>query len=157
MAAVTDILDRAAGDDHWISFTIALLVIAVIAFVSSVPWYWLLVIGALVTGVVEMAIKEVPPDSKNYDEDQYVLWDAAFGDGNTNTDQVRDKLQEREKSTNIKNSENQTDELDTLRDRYARGELTEEQFESKVETLLETDTPEDAANWQSEDREAIRE
>ena len=157
MAAVTDILDRAAGDDHWISFTIALLVIAVIAFVSSVPWYWLLVIGALVTGVVEMVIKEVPPDSKNYDEDQYVLWDAAFGDGNTNTDQVRDKLQEREKSTNIKNSENQTDELDTLRDRYARGELTEEQFESKVETLLETDTPEDTANWQSEDREAIRE
>ncbi|EMA56376.1 hypothetical protein C451_02674 [Halococcus thailandensis JCM 13552] len=44
-----------------------------------------------------------------------------------------------------------------MRDRYARGELTEEQFESKVETLLETDTPEDAANWQSEDREAIRE
>ena len=157
MAAVTDILDRAAGDDHWISFTIALLVIAVIAFVSSVPWYWLLVIGALVTGVVEMVIKEVPPDSKNYDEDQYVLWDAAFGDGNTSTDQLRDKLQEREKSTNIEKSESQTDELDTLRDRYARGELTEEQFESKVETLLETDTPEDAANWQSEDREAIRE
>ena len=157
MAAVTDILDRAAGDDHWVSFTIALLVIAVIAFVFSVPWYWLLVIGALVTGVVEMAIKEVPPDSKNYDEDQYVLWDAAFGDGNTSTDQLRDKLQEREKSTNIEKSESQTDELDTLRDRYARGELTEEQFESKVETLLETDTPEDAANWQSEDREAIRE
>ena len=157
MAAVTDILDRAAGDDHWVSFTIALLVIAVIAFVSSVPWYWLLLIGALVTGVVEMAIKEVPPDSENYDEDQYVLWDAAFGDRNINTDQARDKLQEREESTNIKNSESQSDELDTLRDRYARGELTEEQFESKVETLLETDTPEDAANWQSEDREAIRE
>nr|WP_275039311.1 SHOCT domain-containing protein [Halococcus thailandensis] len=82
---------------------------------------------------------------------------AEFGDENTNTNEVQERLREREKSTNSKNSESQTDELDTLRDRYARGELTEEQFESKVETLLETDTPEDAANWQSEDREAIRE
>jgi uncharacterized membrane protein len=36
------------------------------------------------------------------------------------------------------------DALETLRDRYARGELTEEQFERKVERLLETETVEDA-------------
>jgi uncharacterized membrane protein len=36
------------------------------------------------------------------------------------------------------------DALARLRDRYARGELTEEQFERKLELLLETETPEDA-------------
>ena len=158
MSALTNVLDRAAGDDHWISFTIALLVIAVVAFVFSVPWYWLLVIGALVSGIVEMAIKEVPPDPENYDRDQYVLWNAAFGDKNTNTEEIRDKLQDREKNTNgPKSSKGQSDELDTLRDRYARGEITEEQFERKVETLLKTDTPEDAADWQTEHRETIKE
>jgi uncharacterized membrane protein len=44
---------------------------------------------------------------------------------------------------------NDTDEgvdaaLDRLRDRYARGDLSEEQFERKLEVLLETDTPENA-------------
>ena len=34
--------------------------------------------------------------------------------------------------------------LDRLRDRYARGELSDEQFERKLEALLETETPEDA-------------
>jgi len=37
-----------------------------------------------------------------------------------------------------------SDALETLRDRYARGELSEEQFERKVERLLETETVEDA-------------
>lgn len=37
----------------------------------------------------------------------------------------------------------QQDALETLRERYARGELTDEQFERKVERLLETETLED--------------
>lgn len=36
------------------------------------------------------------------------------------------------------------DALDSLRDRYARGELSDEEFERKVERLLETETLEDA-------------
>jgi uncharacterized membrane protein len=36
------------------------------------------------------------------------------------------------------------DALQTLRDRYASGELTDEQFERKLERLLETETLEDA-------------
>jgi uncharacterized membrane protein len=43
------------------------------------------------------------------------------------------------------------DALDTLRSRYARGELTDEQFERKLERLLETETLEDA-----EDRHRVR-
>jgi hypothetical protein len=41
-------------------------------------------------------------------------------------------------------SESKQDALDALRERYARGDLTEAEFERKVETLLETETPESA-------------
>jgi uncharacterized membrane protein len=37
------------------------------------------------------------------------------------------------------------DALATLRERYARGDLTDEQFERKLERLLETETLEDVA------------
>ncbi len=37
---------------------------------------------------------------------------------------------------------NNRDALDTLKDRYARGELTDEQFERKLEKLMENDTVE---------------
>lgn len=37
-----------------------------------------------------------------------------------------------------------TDALETLRQRYARGELSDDTFERKLEALLETDVPEDA-------------
>ena len=46
--------------------------------------------------------------------------------------------------------------LDRLRDRYARGDLSDEQFESKLEALLETDTPE-AARERLERRRRERE
>jgi uncharacterized membrane protein len=46
------------------------------------------------------------------------------------------------------------DALDTLRKRYARGELTDEQFERKLERLLEVETLEDA---EDEKRRAERE
>lgn len=39
------------------------------------------------------------------------------------------------------------DALTTLRERYARGDLTDEQFDRKLTRLLETDTPENAAEW----------
>jgi len=39
--------------------------------------------------------------------------------------------------------EDSKDALEMLRDRYARGELTDDQFERKVERLLETETLED--------------
>ena len=53
------------------------------------------------------------------------------------------------------------DALELLRERYARGELTDEQFERKLDRLMETTTPENAAEWRAErtreDRERERE
>ncbi|WP_247002132.1 SHOCT domain-containing protein [Halosolutus gelatinilyticus] len=40
-------------------------------------------------------------------------------------------------------SENAREALETLRERYAAGELTDEQFERKLERLIETETIED--------------
>ncbi|MFD1561965.1 SHOCT domain-containing protein [Haloarchaeobius amylolyticus] len=39
------------------------------------------------------------------------------------------------------------DALETLRERYAAGELTDEQFERKLERLLDTETLEEAQEW----------
>ncbi|SEP80390.1 SHOCT domain-containing protein [Natrinema salaciae] len=39
------------------------------------------------------------------------------------------------------------DALETLRERYAAGELTDDQFERKLERLLDTETLEDAQAW----------
>jgi len=50
---------------------------------------------------------------------------------------------EGEDATAETENESQEDALGTLRNRYARGELTDEQFERKVEQLLETETLED--------------
>ncbi|WP_410765867.1 SHOCT domain-containing protein [Haloferax sp. DFSO60] len=57
-------------------------------------------------------------------------WDETF---NTDT----------EESDNDRRETTSRDPLDTLRDRYARGELTDEQFERKLERLLETESLED--------------
>lgn len=40
--------------------------------------------------------------------------------------------------------ESKREALDVLRDRYARGELSDEQFERKLQTLLDTETLEDS-------------
>ncbi|GAA0554790.1 SHOCT domain-containing protein [Halorubrum ejinorense] len=49
-----------------------------------------------------------------------------------------------------------TDALERLRTRYANGDLTDEQFERKLDRLLETETPEDAAEWTERNRDARR-
>jgi uncharacterized membrane protein len=49
------------------------------------------------------------------------------------------------------------DALERLRTRYANGDLTDEQFERKLDRLLETETPEDAAEWAERNRSADQE
>lgn len=50
----------------------------------------------------------------------------------------------RREETDRSDDEEFGDALARIRDRYARGELSDEQFERKLELLLETETPEDA-------------
>ncbi|UPM43848.1 SHOCT domain-containing protein [Halocatena salina] len=47
------------------------------------------------------------------------------------------------------------DALTTLRERYARGDLTDEQFDRKLTRLLETDTPENAMEWRERTEQKI--
>jgi uncharacterized membrane protein len=57
----------------------------------------------------------------------------------------RESERSRRSETAAADRANDVDEaLSRLRDRYARGDLSEAQFERKLETLLETETPEDA-------------
>ena len=46
-----------------------------------------------------------------------------------------------------------TEALETLRERYARGELTHEEFERKLEALMETESPEQAERRVERERE----
>ncbi|PSQ42494.1 hypothetical protein BRD14_04560 [Halobacteriales archaeon SW_5_68_122] len=49
--------------------------------------------------------------------------------------------------------ESRTEALENLRDRYARGELTHEEFERKLEALMETESPEQAERRVERERE----
>ena len=49
--------------------------------------------------------------------------------------------------------ESRTEALETLRERYARGELTHEEFERKLEALMETESPEHAERRVERERE----
>ena len=53
--------------------------------------------------------------------------------------------------------ESRTEALETLRERYARGELTHEEFERKLEALMETESPEHAERRVERERERERE
>lgn len=46
--------------------------------------------------------------------------------------------------------ETTADALESLRERYARGELTDEEFERKLDRLLETETVEDAIEYRNQ-------
>ncbi|EMA43616.1 hypothetical protein C449_13692 [Halococcus saccharolyticus DSM 5350] len=49
-----------------------------------------------------------------------------------------------------------TDPLTNLRDQYVRGDLTDEEFERKLDRLLETESPENVAEWRELAKENAR-
>lgn len=83
-----------------------------------------------------------------------------YGDEEDRKEWVEDWWGEADESepevTERERTESTSDALATLRERYARGELTDEQFERKLDRLLEVETVEDAEDWQRE-RERERE
>lgn len=78
------------------------------------------------------------------DDDMEEWWDDSFGTATESADATSD-------------STDAGTPLERLRRRYADGELTDEQFERKVERLLETETLEDVEdNAQVREREVER-
>ncbi|WP_114577588.1 SHOCT domain-containing protein [Saliphagus sp. LR7] len=91
------------------------------------------------------------------EEDRAEWWDGMWGD--TDWDDWGEWWGENEREDRPAERElepGRRDALETLRERYAAGELTDEQFEHKLERLLEVETVEDASEWaraRSGDRE----
>lgn len=61
-----------------------------------------------------------------------------LGDSGDGSDEVD------RRDPDVRRRASEDDPLETLRDRYARGEIDEETFERRLEALLETETPEGA-------------
>lgn len=85
----------------------------------------------------------------------FVIWVLGFAVvlpilgilfGETDTDKELDMNRERT-TEDDQRTESSTDALTTLRNRYARGALTDETFERKLDRLLETESPENASEW----------
>src|SRR6056297_1954895 len=71
-----------------------------------------------------------------------------FGDENDRREWVDDDSSTDTAETDESEpTDSTTDALETLRERYAAGELTDEQFEQKLERLLDTETLEGAQEW----------
>ncbi|MCT9095833.1 SHOCT domain-containing protein [Haloarchaeobius sp. HME9146] len=109
-------------------------------FLDVNNWWLIWVIGyAVVVPIVSILSGE---------EDEADL----LGETNRRMDEALDGAF-RGKTTREDLPSSKRDALDTLRERYAQGELSEEQFERKLETLLDTETLEDARARVKRDRE----
>lgn len=74
-------------------------------------------------------------------------WDEWWnGESDSSDDAVPEETDRRSVRETTRKPDN-LEALDTLRSRYAAGELTDEQFERKLEHLLETETLEDLEQW----------
>jgi len=114
-------------DDNTATKVASLLVLGLglLGLFAGFEWFWLVfVIGFAVV---------VP------------LVDTLFGE-----DEAADETPDR--SAPDAASGSKQDALDTLRDRYARGDLSDAEFERKVERLLETETPESAREHVARER-----
>ena len=92
----------------------------------------------------------IPVVSMLFDEEEEESVHVESESGSVRVE--RGEAAERDEST-----ADTADALERLRTRYANGDLTDEQFERKLDRLLETETPEDAAEWAQRDRSAARE
>ncbi|WP_440991027.1 SHOCT domain-containing protein [Haloarchaeobius baliensis] len=98
-----------------------------LALFLDVPNWWLVfVIGYAVVLPIVAILFDEDGDEDVLDETDRRMDDALNGRG-------EDRV-----------AESKRDAMETLRERYAQGELSEAQFEEKLENLLETETLEDA-------------
>ncbi|WP_115864943.1 SHOCT domain-containing protein [Halorussus litoreus] len=118
----------------------------ILALIAGFDWWiWFMLFGymVLIPTVSTLFGDDEEWEEENWDADEDWQADegwrghpgAWWGDANSGD--------ETEETPDAKPTTDNRDALETLRTRYARGELTDEQFERKVERLLETETLED--------------
>ena len=112
------------------------------ALLAGFDW-WL---GFMLFGYIVI----VPVVSMLFDEEEAESVGVESASGSVGVE--RERTAERDATTG-----DTADALERLRTRYAEGDLTDEQFERKLDRLLETETPEDAAEWTERNRAAARE
>lgn len=119
-------------------FAILVLGLGFLLLFAGVSWFWMVwVVGfAVLLPLFAMIFG---------DETEYE------GDYKERRRERRERRRERRRTRTRDDSDDSeptesadTDPLVTLRNRYARGELSDEQFEAKLGDLLETETPEAA-------------
>ncbi|WP_435551489.1 SHOCT domain-containing protein [Natrinema sp. CGMCC1.2065] len=130
-----------AGDDPWTRLRenatgiVSLLVTAIWmgAMFTGQDW-WL---AALLVGYIAV----VPVVAILFgDEDDIEEW----------ADEFRSSAETERPESTTDTATDSRDALETLRERYAAGELSDEQFERKLERLLDTESLEDAREWTRE-------
>lgn len=109
-------------------------------FTDQEWWLAALLVGYIVVVPLVAILFDDQPDTEEWTDDQTSTEGAKLEHGTSTTGSANDTR----------------DALETLRERYAAGELTDDQFERKLERLLDTETLEDAEAWTRErDREAL--
>jgi len=103
--------------------------LSVLAYAAGLPNVWvLLFVGLLVvTPLVGLLVGD--DDWRKWDPLSDEFWEDIFGEESTETVETPEDEAEAE-----------PDPLLTLREQYARGELTDEGFERRLELLLETES-----------------
>jgi hypothetical protein len=113
------------------------------ALVTGQSWWLgaLLLSYIVVVPLVALLFGDEDDQREWWDDDWWGSPDEWWGESSSDDDA--------DKTVDAPTSANNRDALETLRNRYAEGELTDEQFERKLERLLETETLEDVEHWRS--------
>ncbi|WP_225334448.1 SHOCT domain-containing protein [Halomicrobium urmianum] len=112
-------------------------------FTGQEWWLAALIVGyAAVLPIVKIAAGETEAEETGRE------WGRPWGKSHEN--------REAERRGDADTFGNDDDALARLRERYARGELTDEQFEHKLERLLKVETLEDADEYVNRAREQRR-
>ncbi|AHF98713.1 hypothetical protein HALLA_07450 [Halostagnicola larsenii XH-48] len=106
-------------------------------------WLAVLLVGYIVVIPLVALVFGDETDKQEWWDDWWgdESWDEWWGEeSDSSTDAATEETDRRPSGTTEPNNR---EALETLRARYAAGELTDEQFERKLERLLETETLED--------------
>ena len=106
-------------------------------FTGQSWWLAALLVGYIVVVPLVAVLFGDEADREEWFDD----WTTDSSDSSADADSASAPARNRSSETDRR------DALESLRERYAAGELTDEQFERKLERLLATETLEDAAAW----------